>query len=100
MSAFTGFGQAFALPALQRVSAVSIIVPGDGHCFIHALKSSLQSQLQVGVSYDYIIRQLRNEVIVSENIYFPFYDSNLSAFHNDALKYFCYKHYNSICCRS
>ena len=95
VSVFTGFAQAFALPTLQRVSAVSIIVPSDGHCFIHALSASLQSQFQVGVSYDYIIRQLRNEVIVGENIYFAFYDSNLNAFHNDALNYFCYKYYNA-----
>ena len=50
--------------------------PGDGHCFLHSVKSSLKSQWGTEVSIDILLRLIRHETIINRIDYIPVINGN------------------------
>ena len=50
--------------------------PGDGHCFLHSVKSSLKSQWGIEVSIDILLRLIRDETIINRIDYIPVINGN------------------------
>ena len=50
--------------------------PGDGHCFLHSVKSSLKSQWGIEVSIDILLRLIRHETIINRIDFIPVINGN------------------------
>ena len=50
--------------------------PGDGHCFVHSVKSSLNSQLGVDITIDKLRVLIRNETVSNINESLTVVDEN------------------------
>ena len=67
----------------------------NGHCFVYALCISIETFLNIRMSYHEIIRSLQNELIINEGLYMGFFSKPVDVFRQQARQYFQQKFYNS-----
>jgi hypothetical protein len=83
------------LDSLNFSDFKTIPTPGDGHCFLYAVRRSIAEYLKIHISHSELCRLINDEFCHNGNIYLSYFNGSPDDFYYQLSRYFRLKSYNS-----